>query len=57
MEDVDINTNISIGVLKTIKFLIEIMYRLMLEHYWKPSSTGRPFRPIMGLLSDGHPRE
>lgn len=28
----------------------------MLDDHWKPESTGRPFLPSMGLLSNVHPR-
>ena len=37
-------------------FIVEIMSQLKLDHHRKPGSTGRPFRPIMGLLSSAHPR-
>ncbi|XP_018651695.1 protein phosphatase methylesterase 1 (S33 family) [Schistosoma mansoni] len=37
-------------------FTVEIMSQLKLDHHRKPGSTGRPFRPIMGLLSSAHPR-
>ncbi|XP_018644232.1 acetylcholine receptor beta, putative [Schistosoma mansoni] len=35
---------------------IKIMSQLKLEHQGKPGSTGRPFRPIVRLLSSAHPR-
>ncbi|VDP16398.1 unnamed protein product [Schistosoma margrebowiei] len=33
---------------------VEIMSQLKLDHHGKPGSTGRPFRPSMGLLSSGY---
>ena len=32
------------------------MSQLQLDHHGKPGSTGRPLRPIVGLLSSVHPR-
>ncbi|CAH8583984.1 unnamed protein product [Schistosoma curassoni] len=34
---------------------VEIMSQLKLDHHGKPGSTGRLFRPSMGLLSSAHP--
>ncbi|KAH9581460.1 ATP-binding cassette sub- F member 1, variant 2 [Schistosoma haematobium] len=36
--------------------LVEIMNQLKLDHHGKLGSTGRPFRPSMGLLNTAHPR-
>lgn len=36
---------------------IKNTYRqLMIDHHGKPGPVGRPFRPIVGLLSGAHPR-
>ena len=32
------------------------MSQLKLDNHGKPGGTGRPFRPITGLLSSAHPR-
>ncbi|VDP43788.1 unnamed protein product [Schistosoma margrebowiei] len=29
---------------------------MKLDHHGKPESIGRPFRPVVGLLSSAHPR-
>ena len=36
--------------------VVEIMNQLKLDDHGKPGSAGRPFRPIVGLLSSAHPR-
>ncbi|CAI2731868.1 unnamed protein product [Schistosoma spindalis] len=36
--------------------MIKIMSQLKLDHHEKPGSTGRPFRLIMALFSNAHPR-
>ncbi|VDP10792.1 unnamed protein product [Schistosoma margrebowiei] len=36
--------------------IVEIISQSKLDHHGKPGSSGRPFRPIVGLLSSAHPR-
>lgn len=37
-------------------FTVEITSRSNIIRHWKPGSTGRPFRPDIGLLSSAYPK-
>ncbi|CAH8625077.1 unnamed protein product [Schistosoma curassoni] len=44
----------SVHRIKTKNKIVEIMSQLKLDYHGKPGSTGRPYRPIVRLLSSAH---